>query len=68
MMIISDGKMKKNEDWGIHVESDCLAELSALVAGQMEQDGVVNAEYLALIFAFFLVLIMSIFIIVLIQH
>ena len=48
MMVIDDGKMKKNEDWGIHIESDCLAELSALVAGQMEEDGVVNAEYLAL--------------------
>lgn len=48
MMIISDGKMKKNEDWGIHVESDCFAELSAVVAGQMEEDGVVNAEYLAM--------------------
>ena len=48
MMIVSDGKMKKNNDWGIHIESDCLSELSAFVAGQMEQDGVVNAEYLAL--------------------
>jgi len=48
MMLIDDGEIQKNEDWGIHIESDCLAELSALVAGQMEEDGVVNAEYLAL--------------------
>ncbi len=48
MMVINDGKMMKNEHWGIHIESDCLAELSALVAGRMEEDGVVNAEYLAL--------------------
>ena len=48
MMKISDGEMSPNEDWGIHVESDCLAGLAANVAGQMEEDGVVNAEGLAL--------------------
>ena len=48
MMRISEGVMTPNENWGIHVDSDCLANLAATVAGQMEQDGVVNAENIAL--------------------
>ena len=48
MMRIENGRMRPDTDWGIHVESDCLAEMAARVAGQMEQDGVVNASDIAL--------------------
>jgi len=42
----------QDEDWGIHVDADCLAELSAAIATAMERDGVANAPDLALDLAF----------------
>ncbi|DAC22711.1 MAG TPA: hypothetical protein D7H94_05000 [Candidatus Poseidoniales archaeon] len=48
MMRIENGRMRPDTDWGIHVESDCLADMAASVAGLMEQDGVVNASDIAL--------------------
>ena len=39
-------------DWGIHIDADCLAELSAEIATAMERDGVANAPDIALDLAF----------------
>jgi len=48
----SSAEPTQDSDWGIHVNADCLAELSAEIATAMERDGVANAPDLSLDLAF----------------